>query len=267
MLNTARIMASLWVAGLRGGLEYRVDFLLQALMGLVWQGTGFILIWVILARFDTLAGWTLGEIALLYGMRMAMLGLCGLATGNIWGLQSLVRRGEFDRYLVRPIHPVLQLLTLRVPMSAFGDLFGGVVLIAVAASRLDLAWTPAMVLYLLLALAGGALVLLAVRLLFVSFAFRAITVYGLMGIIDDLFNQFGTYPLSIFNTTVQWLLTFVMPVAFMAYFPTAVLLQRTGELNVVPLLAYAAPLAGVVWLAIALWVFRREMRNYQSAGH
>lgn len=267
MLRTARIMAGLWAAGMRSGLEYRLDFLLQALMGLVWQGTGFVLIWVILARFDTIAGWTLGEIALLYGMRMAMLGLCGLATGNIWRMQNLVRRGEFDRYLVRPIHPVLQLLTLYVPMSAFGDLLGGVVLIAAAARRLDLTWTPQMILYLLLALAGGALVLLAMRLLVVSFSFRAINVYGLMGIVDDLFNQFGTYPLSIFRGTVQLLLTFVIPVAFMAYFPTAVLLQRTGELNVAPLVAYGAPLAGVAWLALALWVFGREMRHYQSAGH
>src|SRR5690606_16552753 len=119
----------------------------------------------------------------------------------------------------------------------------------------------------LLALVGGALLQLALRLLLASFSFRALSVGGLMGIVDDLFNDFGTYPLRIFSITLQVLLTFGIPVAFMAYFPATVLLEKTTDLLVHPLFAYGAPLAGLVWMGIALWVFRHEMRHYQSAGH
>lgn len=266
-MTSLAIAASLWVAGFRSALEYRADFSLETLMGLVRQGVGFVLIWVILARFESLAGWTLGEVAFLYGLRLTMLALCGLATGSIWGLQTIVRLGEFDRYLVRPVPPLLQLLTLRIPISAFGDLLGGLVLLVAAARLVGLAWTPLALLYLLLALAGGALVLLSMRLLVVSFSFRVLSVSGPMGIVDNLFNEFGTYPLSIFNATLQLVLTFGLPVAFMAYFPAAALLGRTGELQVHPVFAYGAPLAGVFWMAIALQVFEREMRNYQSSGH
>jgi ABC-2 type transport system permease protein len=61
--------------------------------------------------------------------------------------------------------------------------------------------------------------------------------------------------------------TFVVPLAFAAYLPATVLLGRTGELEIAPLLAYLAPLAGVVWLAIAIRVFNSQIGNYQSAGH
>ena len=74
-MTTVRITASLWLAGVRGALEYRADFLLMALMGLVRQGTGIALMWVILERFETIAGWTLGEVAFLYGLRLTMLAL------------------------------------------------------------------------------------------------------------------------------------------------------------------------------------------------
>ena len=80
-----------------------------------------------------------------------------------------------------------------------------------------------------------------------------------------LLGECGT--LHIFNTTLQFLLTFGIPVAFMAYFPAVVLLGRTRDIQVHPIFAYGAPLAGVVWMALALYVFQREMRNYQSAGH
>jgi len=203
----------------------------------------------------------------LYGMRLTMLALCGLATGNIWSLQWLVRMGDFDRFLVRPVRPLVQLLTRRVPISAFGDLLGGVALIVGALRLMDVTWTPQAIMYLLLALVGGALIQLAMRLLIVSFSFRALSVNAPMSIVDSLFNEFGTYPLGIFNTTLQLLLTFALPVAFMAYFPATVLFDRTAELQVHPFIAYAAPLAGVLWMAIALWIFEREMRNYKSAGH
>lgn len=265
-MTTVRIAASLWLAGVRGALEYRADFLIMTLMGLVRQGTGMALIWVILARFETIAGWTIGEVAFLYGLRLTMLALCGLA-GDIWSLQHIVRMGEFDRFLVRPVRPLLQLLTSSVPISAFGDLLGGVALIAAAARLINVAWTARTIVYLLLALVGGALIQFALRLLLASFSFRALSVNGLMGIVDDLFNDFGTYPLSIFNSTLRLLLTFGLPVAFMAYFPAAVLLERMAELQVQPIIAYGAPLAGVVWLGIALWVFEHEMQHYQSSGH
>lgn len=266
-MRSLGIAASLWMAGLRAGLEYRADFVLTMLFGLIREATGFALIWVILARFEGIAGWTLGEVAFLYGLRVTMHGLVGLATGNIWSLESRVREGEFDRYLVRPTSPLLQLLTERVPLSALGELVGGPLLFLAANSLVDVAWTPQAVLYLLLALVGGALLELAIRVLIVSFAFRALRVNGLMGIMDDIFSDFGTYPLSIFGPALQFLLTFGIPVAFMAYFPAAVLLGRTAALHVHPIFAYGAPLAGVLWMAIALHVFHHELRNYKSAGH
>ncbi len=255
------------MAGLRSGMEYRADFVLETLFGLIREATGFALIWVILARFENLAGWTLGEVAFLYGLRVTTHGLVGLATGNIWRLEYSVREGEFDRYLVRPAPPLLQLLTERVPLSAFGELLGGPALFLAANSLVDVAWTPWAMLYLLLALVGGALLELGIRVLIVSFAFRALRVNGLMAIMDDIFSDFGTYPLSIFGPTLQFLLTFGIPVAFMAYFPAVVLLGRTSELRIPSVFAYGAPLAGVFWIALALHVFHRELRHYKSAGH
>ncbi len=64
-MTAVRIAASLWAAGFRSTLEYRTDFVLMTLMGLVRQGVGIALLWVILARFQTIAGWTLGEVTFL----------------------------------------------------------------------------------------------------------------------------------------------------------------------------------------------------------
>jgi ABC-2 type transport system permease protein len=266
-MATINISLSMWVASLRGELQYRANILIMVLMGVVYQGTGFAFIWVVLARFQALAGWTLGEVAFLYGLRLIMHAINGALTGGLYSLEWKVRQGEFDRYLVRPLPPLLQLLCERIHVSIVGDLIGGLALFVAAASLVVVNWTPLALLYLVLALFGGALVELALRVLFSALSFRFLSANAFMFVLDTVFSNFSNYPLKIFGSVLEFLLTFGVPLAFMAYFPAVVLLGRTGELQVNPIFAYAAPLAGVGWLVVALRIFHYEMRSYQSAGH
>jgi ABC-2 type transport system permease protein len=66
---------------------------------------------------------------------------------------------------------------------------------------------------------------------------------------------------------VSYLLTFVLPLAFAAYLPAAILLQRTSDLFVPLWLGFAAPAVGVVLYIAAVAFFRQQMRSYSSPGH
>jgi ABC-2 type transport system permease protein len=266
-VTTFAIMRSLWGASIRSGLQYRTNFLIRVTMGLIYQATGFAFIWVVLSSFEELGGWTLGDIAFLYGLRLLMHALSVLVSGEIRDLDHQIRHGEFDRYLIRPLSPLRQIMSQGVQINAFGDLLGGVVLFLAAATLTTIAWTPATLLYLVLAILGGALIELALDLMIATLAFRIFNTQSLFFVLDTFFSDFGNYPLHIFGGTMQFLLTFCLPLAFMAYFPSTVLLDRTDELSVPAALAYAAPLFGVVWFVAAMRIFRRELRAYQSSGH
>jgi ABC-2 type transport system permease protein len=235
-------------------------------MALAFQGTGFAFAWVLLSRFESLAGWTLGQVAFLYGLRLIVHAVAGVLTGPFFGLESQVRSGEFDRYLIRPLSPLLQFMTQRVEISIFGDLLGGVAIFIAANQLVGLAWTPSAIGYLVLAIAGGALAEGAVRILIGALSFRFLASTSILYLADSVFSTFANYPLTIFGGILQFLFTFGLPLAFVAYVPATVLLDRTAELQVNPVLAYVAPAIGVLWIAIAVRVFNRELRNYQSAG-
>ncbi len=121
--------------------------------------------------------------------------------------------------------------------------------------------------YLLLAIVGGALVELATRILIGALTFRTLTSAPLMFLSDSVFSTYANFPLSIFGSVLTWVFTFLIPLAFVAYLPATVLLGRTAELQLAPWFAFAAPLAGVVWLAVAVRVFNSQLGSYQSAGH
>jgi ABC-2 type transport system permease protein len=266
-MQTLDITFALWLAGLKGQMQYRMNFVLNVLMGLVYQCTGFAFIWVVLSRFEAVAGWSLGEVAFLYGLRLVMHALNGFFSGQVFDIEWMVRQGDFDRYLVRPIAPLLQITAFYVPVSAFGDLIGGIGLFIAATTLVALNWSPVLVVYLLLAIVGGSMIEMALRYMFAALAFRFLSANAFLVLLDTLFSNFGNYPLTIFNSVLQFILTFALPLAFMAYLPAIVILERTSELQIHPLFAYGAPIAGVIWLVGALAFFQNEMRHYQSSGH
>lgn len=266
-MRNAGLGARLWLAGLRGALQYRTDTLIVIVMALVFQGTGFAFAWVVLTRFEAIGGWSLGEIAFLYGLRLIVHAAAGVLAGPFFGLEWQVRSGQFDRYLVRPVSPLLQFITQSVQVSVLGDLLGGLAIFFAANALTDVAWSPVAIGYLLLAIIGGALVELATRVLIGAMTFKTLTSAPLMFLSDSVFSTYANYPLSIFGPVLVWIFTFLIPLAFVAYLPATVLLDRTAELQIGPAFAYLAPLAGIVWLAVAAWIFNRQLRNYQSAGH
>lgn len=266
-MTTAVLGVRLWLAGLRGALQYRTDTMIIVIMALVFQGTGFAFAWVVLTRFEAIGGWSLGEIAFLYGLRLIVHAVAGVLAGPFFGLEWQVRSGQFDRYLVRPVAPLLQFMTQSVQVSVLGDLLGGLAIFLAANALVDVAWTLPAIGYLVLAIAGGALVELATRVLIGALTFKTLSSAPLMFLSDSVFSTYANYPLSIFGPPLTWIFTFLIPLAFVAYFPATVLLGRTAELQIAPVFAVIAPIAGVVWLALAIRVFNTQLGSYQSAGH
>lgn len=267
MAHALRLYGALLSAGLRGQLQYRANFVLWIVTGLVYQLTGFVFIWVVLTRFETIAGWTLGQVAFLYGLRLLAHGTGLLLFGRMIDIEDLVREALFDRVLVRPAPTLLQVFTRTFPVAPIGDFVGGLGLFLAANAIAGVDWSPQALAFLVLAVLGGALVEVGLKLMVATLTFRFLSTRALVRVVDDVFSNFGNYPTRIFGDPLQLLLTFGLPVAFMAYLPSTVLLARTDELQVHPLFAYLAPLAGVVVFGLATRFWHGEMRHYQSSGH
>jgi ABC-2 type transport system permease protein len=253
-------------AALRAQLQYRSNLLLTFAGGIAYQGVGLAFVSLVVARFGSIGGWSLSQIAFLYGLRVTAHGLWMIPTSQLFRLDLAIRTGEFDRYLVRPAGPLLQLLTREVYLATFGDFATGAAILVVAATRVRLDVAPGPLFYLVLAVVGGAMVEGAFQLAVASLSFRMLSNQSLRLFIDGIMNNFGGYPLKIFPSVTRTLLTFVVPVAFVAYLPAGVLLDRTGDLHVAPWLAMVSPLAGPVLLCLAYLIWRTQIRHYASTG-
>lgn len=266
MKDAITITLALAGASMRSEFQYRANALSSVLAGLLYQITGFLVVWIIVDRFTNLGGWTLAEITMLYGMRLTSHGVFYICFSQLFELDRVLISGEFDRFLVRPLSPLLQMFTRKLRVNCFGDLIGGTALLLAAAPRVNLDWTPLLVAFLIVGILGGALVEGSVQVTLSSLSFRLLNAETVRITANEIFNQYGNYPQKIFPTALQYTLTFVLPVAFVAWFPASAIFDRTDDLLVPAWLAWSAPLCGLIAFLIALRIWNRASRNYQSSG-
>lgn len=265
-MRTLPVIFALYRAAIRAEMQYRVNFVMLLVLGVVYQSSGFAFVWIVLRHFDTIAGWTFPQVALLYSLRLLAHATWVVPFNQVERLEETIREGRFDRFLVRPLNPFLQVVTARAQINVIGDVVAAVALFWVAVSLLDLHLTPLKVGYLILAVVGGGLVEGAVVVAVSSMAFRFVRTWAAVHFADNSFLLFGSYPTNIFGRALSWVLTWLVPVAFVAYIPAGVLLDKAGSLTVPAPVALAAPVAGMVWFAAAYHFWRWQIRGYQSAG-
>ena len=259
----------LWLLGAawKAQLQYRGDWLLVLIGGILYQGVGLAFVWIVVTRFGHVGGWGMGNLAFLYGLRLTAHALWTIPFNQLNYMDWAVQRGDFDRWLIRPAGPLTQLLTNRTSFQPTGDLVGGIGVLAAASTIAPVNWSPTPVLYLLAAIVGGALTECSLQLFFCGLCFRTLATRALrLNFIDNIMNNFGNYPFAIFPTALRFGLTFALPLAFVAYLPAAVLLHRSHEISVAPWLAAAAPALGPILFTIAYKFWYSQLKHYKSTG-
>ncbi len=262
-LRASRILLR---AGWRAATSYRVSFLSTIVGGVALQGTQLLFIGVLLSKFQVIHGWRLNDIAFLFAMRLAAHALYVVPFGALFSIDQAIQQGDVDRYLLRPAGIYLPLVTRYAPLMALGDLLLGFGSLAIFAPQSSVSWTPGKVAFLIAALIGGGLVETGLQTFLAGLSFRLTSTMSIRILADDTISRFSSYPLTMFNRWGFLSLTFIFPMAFIAYLPASVLLGRTGQLPTPVWLAYTSPCGGLVIFTIGLTFFNRMARHYNSPG-
>ncbi len=248
-------------------LEYKANFVIWFLFSLVYNGVAVGAIWVTMTRFSSMNGWTYQEVFFLYTIFMLGHTLNNTLFFTVGNVPELIREGTFDRYLVRPLNPLFQVLSS--PGQNWPDeLVLAFIFFAIAQGVVHLQWSAATVGLLFAAMIGGSFIDFAVQLVIATLAFWFIRLDALRWVVMSLENDFTRYPLSIYTRSVRIVLGFVFPFAFMNYFPATALLHKTAEAGYTlnPMLGWLTPLVGLVWFGAAYLFWKRGLDHHQSTG-
>lgn len=251
---------------IRSQLQYRLSFALTITGNLLLSSLDFAAILVLFGQVDALGGWTVAEVALLYGISCVSFALTDLAVGQLDQLPRMIREGEFDQILVRPLGSLLQVVSADIALRHLGRLLQGFAVLMVALTQVNVDWSAGHVAMLALAIVAGMAIFAGIWVAFSSIAFWLIDSQEVCNAFTYGGNFTAQYPVDIFGRWLRRLVVFVIPVAFVSYFPSLYILDKPDELGLPQGLQFASPAVALVTGVGAWIIWRTAVRRYRSVG-
>ncbi|XHU93477.1 ABC transporter permease [Lactobacillus helveticus] len=206
----------------------------------------------------TIEGYTFSELILTYSLATLAFSIFRCFFINTLNIAYFINKGTLDTILVKPVNPLFQLINQRADEDSWGDLFVSLILVISVDIKLDYPWYIT-IMFIFISI-FTSLVFLSLALLG-----NVVTLFsnGLSDLAEVTFDFFelSKYPLSIYSETLKFVLTFILPIGWVASIPQ----KRIAEYHewywvlIIPIICIA-------FFIIIYQIWKLFLNNYQSTG-
>lgn len=248
---------------IKSRLEYKKDAIVGMFSFLITNMVSFASLLFIVRSIPSLNGWTTYELGFLYGFSMIPRSIDHLLTDSLWYIGYwYVRIGEIDRFLIRPVNSLFQVIAEVFQPEAIGEAILGIALLLICGRKVTLILTFGTVVMMIVAVIFGSLIFTALKLITCSVAFWTKRSGQLMSMIYN-FADFAKYPIGIYHPVIKFILAFIFPFGLVISIPVDIMVNATYNSWLVCLVIIA--ISGVL-LSIGGLLWKAGIKNYESAG-
>lgn len=245
----------------RSVMEYKVSFVLMITARFILSFGEFLAIAFLFSGFNELRGYTYGDVLLCFSVIQASFVLAELFGNGFQAFSATVRRGDFDRMLLRPRSLILQIMGTKFEIGRTGPLITAVITLMIGIRNSQIQWTGLRVWTLSAMIAGGTMLFIGLFMLGASFCFYSIKDTSLMNALTYGAKTHGQYPIDVYGQKVMKFCTYVIPYTLIQYYPLQYLLGKTKRWQFA---FYPLGIAGFVLICYLIW--RKGVKNYKSCG-
>lgn len=246
---------------LKSLLEYKASFITSFFSQIIVFFSYYFIILALFTKFDNIKGFTLYEVLLCFAVIQFGFAFNESFARGLDHFDELIIKGDLDRILLKPKNLLLQVCSYEADYTKVSRLLQSLIVLVIALINLKIEWTIMKILTLLLMLLSAIAVFFSIFLLAASYCF--ITVQGLE--VRNVFTAGGKhmaqYPIGVFKKGFVYFFTFIIPYAFVNYYPLLYFLGRTNN----PLCALS-PLLVFIYLIPCLIIFYKGTKRYASVG-
>lgn len=243
---------------LKSKMSYRADFIISTIGMIFTNIAGFVSFWIMFQNFSSIKGWSYYEMLFLYGFSLIAVTPVQCMLDNNWSLRMNVYNGDFIKYYFRPINLFFYYQSEVFDIKGLGQLAFGIFTLCYAWSKLGIGFSVLMLIKMVIYLISASLFMMAMQNAAAATCFWMNNSFYVLDLAHRL-KDYAKYPMTIFNPVFRFIFTFIFPIAFIAYYPSLVIL-RPGE---VPILSWISPVLGAFffYLSYKLWMLGAAQYN------
>lgn len=262
-----RLLGALARYSLAREMAFRGNFLAKLVVEVLWLGILLVFYRTIFAKTNVVAGWTEPQFLFFVGCYFALGGVIEtFFLGNCSSFSDLIRSGDLDHYLLRPIDEQFLLTCWDIDWSTVPNVLLGAIVMGLALYQMgDWVFRPEQVLLFLLMFLCGVAIAYSFLVILMSTAVWMVknqSLYELWW----LFSSLMRYPREVFTRSwarpIGWVFTFIIPVMVVANVPAGIMVKGLLDPGMIGFTLAVT----VALLAISRWFFRFSLRRYRSAS-
>lgn len=259
MLRYLRLLKEYMKVNLKALAVYDLDFYF-AIFGMAIQNVlNIVALGFLFNIVPTIKGYTFNELILTYSLATLSFSIFRCFFINTLNIAEFINKGTLDMILVKPVNPLFQLINQRADEDSWGDLFVSLILVIIVDIKLGYPWYIT-VMFIFISIFTS--------LIFLSLALlgNVVTLFsnGLSDLAEVTFDFFelSKYPLSIYSEALKLVLTFILPIGWIASIPQ----KRIAEYHEW-YWVFIIPIICIIFFVIIYQIWRLFLNNYQSTGN
>ncbi len=253
-------------AQIRSQLQYRLSFSLDFAGAFLISFVDFLAVLVIFHNVHQLGEWSVREVALLYALSSIAFAFTDLVIGHLDQFPQKVRDGNFDILLVRPRGTLFQVIASDFQLRRLGRAFQGTLVLVYALGSLDVHWTVGRAALLTVTVPAAVVIFASVWVVGACVAFWTTDGGEFVNAFTYGGNLMTQYPIDVYSAWLRRFLAYIVPLAFVCYFPALYLLDKPDPLGLPRIFEFGSPLVALVAALVAGASWQFAVRHYRSAG-
>lgn len=247
----------------KSSFEYRLNTFLIAASQIFISLGELLSVYILFLQFESVGNWGFYDATLMFGIITTVFALTECFARGYDEFASLIKHGDLDRMLVRPVNIHKQIFGSKIEFIKFGRVILGIVVSIIALVNMNITWSVWKVLVLISTYICGFFVIWGVFLIGAGISVFTVENLEFVNIITNGSKELAFYPIDIYKKWLTRIFTFIIPIACFNYLPLCYL---TGKGSVPMLLCALAPLLGSLFVVPCIIFFNFCLKKYQSTG-
>ncbi len=242
-------------------LEYRISFICSFISQIIIFFSYYFLIISLFSKFNNIKGFTLYEVLLCFSVVQFGFSFNEVFARGIDRFDNLIIHGGFDRILLRPKNIIIQSLCHESDFTKLARLIHSIIIMIIALINLKIKWDIYKILCLIFMMISAILIFFGIFLLAASYCFITIQGLEVRNVFTDGGKHMAQYPIGIFSKGFVLFFTFIIPYAFVNYYPLLYMIGKTKKVY------YAfSPLLLFIYVIPCILIFYLGVKRYSSVG-
>ncbi|MDP4181710.1 MAG: ABC-2 family transporter protein [Bacillota bacterium] len=246
---------------IKARMQFRSDFYISTFAMILLNITGIFSYWILFHSISSIDGWNFNQLVFLYSFALLATTPQQIFFDNLWVIRISLRNGNFIKYYFKPINTLFYYISEVFDIKGLGQLGLALVMLIYSSVKLGINWNLLNIIMLIVFILSSALIMISLMLLAASISFWVIESVSVIMLIHKL-SEYSRYPITIFNGVFRFIFTGIIPIAFIAYYPSRYFLsQGTFDVKV-----FATPFVGIILFMIAYRVWTIGVNRYSGTG-